>query len=509
MQVLADGLVAGEQAVVRVGAGGLRVVVAGPDVAVATQHAFLATHDHDQLGMRLVADHAVHHVRARLLEAVGELDVRRFVEARHQLDDHGHVLAVACRLDQRLDDRGIRARPVQRLLDREHRGIARRLAQEVHDRREGLERMVQQHVLLADRREQVRRADEATRDAGRERRVLEVRPVDEVAQRGEPVQVHRAAHLVEIGLSELELLEQDVDEVRRAIVRGLEAHRVAVAALRELAFDGAAQVVDLFLVDEQVAVARDAELPAALDLHALEQLADAALHDRRQVAEHERPGVALGARDLHDAGQRPRHLQDREVGVAPERVGALELDDEVQALVLDARERARRIERERREHGFHVLLEVSFEHLVDTAWHAGALQQLDARLDQCRRQHVVEDPVLLADEAACARVDGFQLLADGAPVGAEAGGPALEPLAQARDPDLEELVEVRGADREEADALQQRHRRILGEVEDALVELEEREFAVDVVGRSPEVRLVHVACRWMKNHLSTAVPAAV
>ena len=108
MQVLADGLVAGEQAVVRVGAGGLRVVVAGADVAIAAQHAFLAAHHHDQLGVRLVADHSVHDVRTGLLQAIRELDVRSLVEARHQLDDDGHVLAVARRLDQRLDDGGIR-----------------------------------------------------------------------------------------------------------------------------------------------------------------------------------------------------------------------------------------------------------------------------------------------------------------------------------------------------------------------------------------------------------------
>jgi hypothetical protein len=38
-------------------------------------------------------DHAVHHLRAGLFQAVGPVDVGFLVEARHQLDDHGHFLA--------------------------------------------------------------------------------------------------------------------------------------------------------------------------------------------------------------------------------------------------------------------------------------------------------------------------------------------------------------------------------------------------------------------------------
>ena len=92
-------------------------------MAVATQLAALAPHDHDQLRVRLVADDAVHDVRAGFLQARRELDVRGFVEARHQLDDDGDFLAGARRVDQRIDDRRLRAGAIQRLLDRQHVGI--------------------------------------------------------------------------------------------------------------------------------------------------------------------------------------------------------------------------------------------------------------------------------------------------------------------------------------------------------------------------------------------------
>ncbi len=58
----------------------------------------------------------------------------------------------------------------------------------------------------------------------------------------------------------------------------------------------------------------------------------------------------LDWRQPDDARQRARHLHDRELRIAAERVLARQPHDEVQALVLDARERVRGIEAERRQH---------------------------------------------------------------------------------------------------------------------------------------------------------------
>jgi hypothetical protein len=49
----------------------------------------------------------------------------------------------------------VAAGAVERLLDRHHVGVARRLLEEAHHDVEGLVGVVQQHVLLADRREDV------------------------------------------------------------------------------------------------------------------------------------------------------------------------------------------------------------------------------------------------------------------------------------------------------------------------------------------------------------------
>ena len=66
----------------------------------------------------------------------------------------------------------------------------------------------------------------------------------------------------------LKVLEQIRGELLGAVVRSLEPHGRAVAALEQLALERVHQVVDVLVVDEQIAVARDAELIAAVDLHA-------------------------------------------------------------------------------------------------------------------------------------------------------------------------------------------------------------------------------------------------
>ena len=59
------------------------------------------------------------------------------------------------RLDQRLDDRGFGGCTVQRLLDRDHVGIARRLLEELHHHVKKLVRMVDDQILLPDSSEAI------------------------------------------------------------------------------------------------------------------------------------------------------------------------------------------------------------------------------------------------------------------------------------------------------------------------------------------------------------------
>ncbi len=115
--------------------------------------------------MRLQAEHAVDDLRARMLQPLRPVDVRLLVEARHQLDDDGHFLAAPRRLDQRFHQHRIDAGAIHGLLDRDDVGIVGRLADELDDRLERLVRMVEQDVVLADRRQDVRLLAQAIRQA--------------------------------------------------------------------------------------------------------------------------------------------------------------------------------------------------------------------------------------------------------------------------------------------------------------------------------------------------------
>ena len=107
-EVLADLWVAGEDAEVLVDPGGLRVVVAGTDVAVAHQALGLLADDQAQLGVGLQPDDAVDDVDARLLELAGPADVVDLVEPRLDLDDGEDLLAGLRRVDEGVDDRASR-----------------------------------------------------------------------------------------------------------------------------------------------------------------------------------------------------------------------------------------------------------------------------------------------------------------------------------------------------------------------------------------------------------------
>ena len=86
---------AGQQPEVRVQAGGLGVVVAGPDVDVAAQARALAADDRANLRVGLEADEPVDDVGAGVLELAGPDDVRLLVEAGLDLDEDDDLLAAS------------------------------------------------------------------------------------------------------------------------------------------------------------------------------------------------------------------------------------------------------------------------------------------------------------------------------------------------------------------------------------------------------------------------------
>ncbi len=87
---------------------------------------------------------------ARAFQRLGPLDIAFLIEARLELHQDRDLLAFLDRLQQRLHHGRVPSYAIQHHLNRQHVRIARRFAQKIDHRLEGLEGMMEQHVALAN-----------------------------------------------------------------------------------------------------------------------------------------------------------------------------------------------------------------------------------------------------------------------------------------------------------------------------------------------------------------------
>ncbi len=100
-------------------------------------------------------DESVDDLGARTFEIARPTDIGLLVEPRLEFDQRGHRLAGFGGLRKRAHDRTVLGGAVERLLDRHHVGIMRRLLEELHHHVERLIRMMDDKVLLANCRETI------------------------------------------------------------------------------------------------------------------------------------------------------------------------------------------------------------------------------------------------------------------------------------------------------------------------------------------------------------------
>ena len=107
--------------------------------------------------------------------------------------------------------------------------------------------------------------------AGDELLVLQLGPVEggDAEQAGE---VQRAGQRVDLGLGDLQLAHQQVEDLAVDGLLDLQAHRRPEAAPHELLLQGLEEVLGVVLLDLQVLVAGEAEGVVLQHLHAREQL---------------------------------------------------------------------------------------------------------------------------------------------------------------------------------------------------------------------------------------------
>jgi hypothetical protein len=190
-------------------------------------------------------------------------------------------------------------------------------------------------------------------------------------------------------------------------------------------------------------------------------------------------GQFLGQAD--DPRQDARRLDDGGVGTAPEGVLAFEFDGKVQALVEHFREGVRRVEPDRRQHRHHFAQEIIADPLALRLVPRHPAQETDALVGQRRQDDVVEVLVLFGDDGVGFGRNQTEGLLRCLAVGGDDGGVRLDLFLEPGHADFEEFVEVARDDAEEAQAFEQRHAFVFGLGQNAPVEGEQTEFAVEVV----------------------------
>ena len=437
------------------------MVVAGSQVDIAAQAIVFAAHKHQQLGVGLVAEHPVHDVHADIFELCRPGDIGLFVEARHEFEHHGDFLALLRCAHELLHQHRVGPGAIDRHLDRQDLGVFGTCLEQVDDRFETLEGMMQQDVLFANGLEDIAALLENLGLAGDERRELEVGSVHPVRDLHQANQVHDARCAVEIAWAEVELVQQKVAHAYRTVVGNLESHPVAEMPLLQFALERGAQVLDLFLVDEQVRVTGDPKLIAAEHVHAAEQISDMRVQHRGEEYEAVFHAGDLSGQ-LDHARQGPWRLDDCRTRVAAEGIEPLEFHREVEALVEHARERMGGIKPDRCEHRHHVILEIGLDPGLLLGRPGAAANEDDTLARERRQDRVVQQRVLLADDLMHRLADLQEQLLRGQSVGRDTSASEADLLLDAAHPDLEEFVEIARYDAEESQPLEQRNGRIGG-----------------------------------------------
>ena len=335
--------------------------------------------------------------------------------------------------------------------------------------------MVDDQVLLPDRREAVAGM---IADALGEARIVghefEVGPVD----RHELVELAQRQHAVDqehLVVGDRERALHGLAQLDRHGGLDLEADDRAAAAPLEHALELADQVLGLFL-DFDLGVADDPEGALPFDRVAGKE------------ARNEQAGRLLERDQAHRAALRRRRQADEALDLlrhADQRVHRLavalarQLQRDREAEIGDERERVRRIDRERREHREDVAQEIVLE--------PGAVGLLEACRPRPARCSAPRAPRAARASAPADRSPGSRpprrcasSCSDGvSPSGLLVGDAGAHLALEAGDADHEEFVEVVGRDRQEAHPLEQRMGGVLGLLQDAPVEMQPGQLAVD------------------------------
>ena len=256
------------------------MVVAGAQVGIALEPALFAAQHQRHFGVHFIAEHAIHHVRTGVFQLLCPIHIGRFVKARHQFHHHSYLLAGQRGSHQRAHQIGMAAGAIDGHFDGHHIRIDRGFADKLHHRLKRLVRMVQQNIFIARRIEYRIAFTQTLGHTGGIGFEFQIGARHHIGHGHQAHQVYRALHLIKLALPQFEVAEQKVADMLGAGVGHFQAHTVAVFAVVQFALNGGAQVFQVFLIHNQVAVAGEAELVAAFHFHTGEKAVNVFVQNR-------------------------------------------------------------------------------------------------------------------------------------------------------------------------------------------------------------------------------------
>ena len=186
-------------------------------------------------------------------------------------------------MDQRFDDRGIAAGAVERDLDCQHLRVLRGVLDQLHDRIEAFVGMMQEHILFAHHLENIGVRRQARIARRLKDAILQFRERIIRHQRRQMRHRSRTVEPVEIGLRQIEKLEQQFAKILWTIRFHFQTDGIAAAGTPQLLLDAAEQIFRFFLIDIEIAVARHAKGVHAIQNQTGKKIADVMFDQRREI----------------------------------------------------------------------------------------------------------------------------------------------------------------------------------------------------------------------------------
>src|SRR6185312_11177470 len=480
-RVHADLLIRGEEAEIGIKTAGRRVVVAGAEMDVAADALRFAPNNERDLAVDFQAHQAVDHVHALALQRPRPFDITLLIEACLQFHEHGHLFAVFNGIEQRFDDRGLAPYPIERHLDGEHIGVSSGFAEQIDYRLKGIVGMMQKAVTVPHHRKNVffRLGREILRDVWLEGRVQQIGPFEQ-RQLTQAREVDRSANPEYIHRIDPEIFDQGGEHPVRNSAARLKPDRLAKTAAPDGLFHGFEKIVAFELLDGHLGIARDVKRMRFHDFETREQAVEIRRDQVFNPDELERGDRAARHTqwgDVDQLRQSFRHLEPCKM-LAPR--GIRQDNREVHTEIRDVGERAARVHRERRqdwENGFVVIGPQRFT-LARIERIPG--NDADSGAREFGQQLFLKAIVNLFRDLSNAAAYGRQLLGDGAAINAEVVRSGAQLLLERGNPHHEKLVQIGADDRKKLDPFEQMVARVPGFFENAALEFEQAELAVQI-----------------------------